>query len=314
MTAEKNTAAAVVAVAPLSDQWRKLAEQICPDADRFALEYAGEVSQRLGLSMFTSPAQIVLIGRYDSRVGKTVYRPQVTVDGRLALAVRTGKVVGLEGPHFTGPRSEWTDPVGQRVWIDVWDCKDEGAYPRAARYLIHIDRYTRPVNGTAPWLEFAQRDKNHKLLPLWARMPTTMLAKAALSLGLRRSGIENLPADIAVGYEGDTLEADPALAAGHGGETPVPAAGVPLPVPPGRDGTTEHHTVGQENNWLVCSCGQREATAWAMSVHRQQATGEPPDDVYDDSPESRGHVDDVQPASYDDPGRPFADPDPDPTA
>lgn len=31
----------------------------------------------------------------------------------------------------------------------------------------------------------------------------------------------------------------------------------------------EHRTVGQTNGWLICSCGHREATVWAMSLHRK---------------------------------------------
>jgi hypothetical protein len=287
----------------MSDRWRQLAVQLAPDAVEWELDYLGQVCTRLDLSPFTNPAQIVLIGRYDSRVRRIVHRPQVTVDGRLALAVRTGRVVGLEGPHFTGLRTEWTDLHGQRVWVDMWDCKDEGAYPRAARYLIHVNGYVLPVNGTAPWLEFCQRDKDGKLLPLWARMPTTMLAKTALSLGLRRSGIENLPADVPVDYEGD----GPDLTETGVGETPAPAEQLPVP---GRGGPNEHvlaDTPARRDGVLTCSCGAQFPTAWAFSVHKKDPIhgDQPPERVYDDSPESRGYDEDLQPASYEDPGRPF---------
>jgi hypothetical protein len=284
-------------VRPMSDRWRQLAVQLAPDAIEWELDYLGQVCTRLDLSPFTNPAQIVLIGRYDSRVGRVVHRPQVTVDGRLALAVRTGRVAGLEGPHFTGLRTEWTDLHGQRVWVDMWDCKDEGAYPRAARYLIHVNGYVLPVNGTAPWLEFCQRDSKGKLLPLWARMPTTMLAKTALSLGLRRSGIENLPADVPVDYEGDS----PVLAVPPG-ETPAPADQLPVP---GRGGPNEHQLADAKTaqDPYTCVCGEIFPTMAAFHAHRHAA--DPPEQVYDDSPESRGYDDDVQPASYEDPGRPF---------
>jgi hypothetical protein len=286
---------------PMSEQWRTLAEQLAPDATRFELDYFRQVAVTLDLSPFTNPAELVLIGRYDSRVGRIVHRPQITVDGRLALAVRSGRVVGLEGPHFTGPRDQWTHN-GERLWIDVWDCKDEGAYPRAARYLIHIAGYTFPVNGTAPWLEFCQRDSKGKLAPLWARMPTTMLAKTALSLGLRRSGIEKLPADIPVDYEGD----GPALTATAVGETPDPVAGETRPVPPGRGGPNVTHAMAdatRAQDPYRCLCGEVFQTIAAF--HRHATLDLPPEQVYDDSPESRGYDDDVQPASYEDPGRPF---------
>jgi hypothetical protein len=294
------TAPAVIAAG--SEQWRQLAERLAPGADRFDLDYLGQVCTRLELSPFTSPAQIVLIGRHDSRVGRVVYRPQVTVDGRLALAVRSGRVVGIEGPHFTGPRTEWTDSDGGRIWIDMWDCKDEGAYPRAARYLIHVAGWDLPVNGTAPWGEFRQTDNKGKLLPLWARMPTVMLAKTALSLGLRRTGIENLPADVAVAYEGDPDLAIPP------GETPAPAA-KPMP---GRGGTTDEHRIVSDARTqpMVCACGEMFDTAWAFGAHRNEHHhGEPPAELYDTSPESTGAVDADQEPSYADPddddSRPF---------
>jgi hypothetical protein len=194
----------VVRPAGQSDRWRVLAEKLAPNASRLDLDYFAEAAHHLGLTPFSSPPEIVLIDRYDSRVGRTVYRPQVTIEGRLALARRTGRVVGIEGPHYTGPRPDWTDQNGDRIWIDAWDVEDEGGYPRAARYLIHIAGDVVPTNGTAPWSEFAQHDKNGKLLKTWEQMPTTMLSKCALSLGLRRSGIEKLPADIPVDYEGDS--------------------------------------------------------------------------------------------------------------
>lgn len=299
----------VVRVAPLSDRWRTLAEQLAPDASRFELDYLGEVCKRHDLSPFTNPPQIVLIPRFDARLGRVIHRPQVTVDGRLALALRSGRVIGLEGPEFTGPRASWTDRDGRRIWIDMWDCKDEGAYPRAARYLIHVAGYTVPVNGTAPWLEFCQRNKQGRLLELWQRMPTTMLAKTALSLGLRRSGVENLPADMAVEFEGDTIDADPALPVPPTGETPAPADEGQLPVPSGRGGPTTHQMLAARTGQdpYVCTCGRVFHTMAAFHAHRPD--DRPPADVYDDLPESRGDVDDLQPASYEDPeadpGRPF---------
>jgi hypothetical protein len=298
---------AVNAVA--SEEWRQLAERLAPGADQFDLDYFAEVCARVELSPFTSPPQIVLIGRYDKRVKRTVFRPQVTVDGRLALAVRSGRVVGIEGAQFTGPRDLWTDDNGQRIWIDVWDCKDEGEYPRAARYLIHVAGWAKPVNGTAPWLEFKQLDNDGKLLPLWARMPTTMLAKSALSLGLRRAGIENLPTDIAVAYEGDPDLAVPP------GEAPAPPA--PLSTRAGRGGPNvalaAHRVIAGDakDPWIVCSCGERFNTVWAHAAHRNEEAGRTPEDVHDTAPESTGAVDADQDPSYanldteEDPERPF---------
>jgi hypothetical protein len=44
-----------------------------------------------------------------------------------------------------------------------------------------------------------------------------------------------------------------------------------------------HHTDRQENGWLVCWCGYKAATAWAMSVHRKQEAGLLPKEGPDES-------------------------------
>jgi hypothetical protein len=279
------TAAPDVLPGSSARQWQQLAEQLAPGATAFDIDYFAQVCMRVELSPFTSPPQIVLIGRHDSRLGRVVYRPQVTVDGRLALAVRSGRVVGLDGPHFTGPRTEWTDPHGQRIWVDMWDSKDESSYPRAARYLIHVAGWTIPVNGTAPWLEFAQVDSKGKLLPLWRRMPTVMLAKTALSLGLRRAGIENLPADVAAHFEGDP---DHDLAQTPGGEIPAPAA-----IPSGRGGANDLDTA-------VAGYSSEELLAAYERRWRREQT---PPDVTDSAPESA----DLEPVDDEDYSRPFGD-------
>lgn len=177
-------------------RWRQLATQLAPGATEPELEYFAEVCRRLELSPFTSPAQIVLIGRHDGRVDRVVFRPQVTVDGRLALARRTGRIVGIQGPEWTGKRDEWT-VNGVRRWTDVWDVEDN--IPRAARYFVHVAGDVVPVNGTVTWTEFCPRGKDGKPPLLWQAMPANMLAKTALSLALRRSGVEPSIGDIAVG-------------------------------------------------------------------------------------------------------------------
>jgi hypothetical protein len=262
----------VVRPAGQSDRWRVLAEKLAPNASRLDLDYFAEAAHHLGLTPFSNPPEIVLIDRWDKRLGRTVYRPQVTIDGRMAMARRTGKVIGIEGPHYTGPRQKWTDRDGQRIWIDAWDCEDEGGYPRAARYLIHILGDVVPVNGTAPWPEFCQHDKTGKLLDTWAQMPTVMLAKCALSLGLRRSGIEKLPADIPVDYEGDgseVLDRDDTLISESAGQDARAASAGDLgersrPV-------EDHHQLVAEpgDQWRTCSCGERFPTDAAFHAHKQ---------------------------------------------
>ena len=285
------------------NRWQQLvAEKIAPNATSLDIDYLAAVCRRLELSPFTSPAQIVLVPRYDARLKRQVFRPQVTVDGRLALAVRTGHVVGIEGPEFTGPREKWTRD-GQRIWTDLWDIGEEQRPPRAARYYVHVRDWTKPVNGTATWPEFMQTDSNGELLPLWRRMPSVMLAKSALSLALRRSGVEAFAADVAVAYEGDGETVDAAV------KTSVDTPGPDENPPPSGPGPHAAHRVisSTADGILTCACGQRFQNAWAWGVHRNQPDDRPPDELYDSAPESVGYDDDIQPGSYEDPGRPFTE-------
>ena len=162
-------------------------EQLAPTASDGELEFFAQVSKRLELDPFAG--HIVLIGRYDTRASRVVHRPQITAEGRHVLAERTGDLVGLDGPEWTGPRRD----DGTHVWVDVWD-DDEP--PHAARVLVHRKGWVAPANGTVRWKEFAQYDSRNKLLPTWARMPSHMLGKVAMSLALRRAFPGVVPTDI----------------------------------------------------------------------------------------------------------------------
>jgi hypothetical protein len=155
-----------------------LRDQIAPGASDEELAFFAQVCARLDLSPFAD--QIVLIGRWDKRAGRTVYRHQLTVAGRRTLAVRTGRLAGIEGPVWCGPRNE----AGDLEWRDVWDRDGD---PYCARVLVHVHGWHVPANGTAKWSEFAQYDSNGKPLPLWRSMPAHMLGKCAESLALRRA-------------------------------------------------------------------------------------------------------------------------------
>lgn len=59
-------------------------DQLAPSAPAGDLQWFAYVAEHLGLDPFRG--QIVLIGRYDKRAQRDVYRPQITVDGRRAIA------------------------------------------------------------------------------------------------------------------------------------------------------------------------------------------------------------------------------------
>jgi hypothetical protein len=158
-----------------------LREQIAPKANDDELHWLAAVSSRLDLDPIAG--HIVLIPRYDNRLGRDVHRPQITADGRLVLADRTGELEGFDGPEWTGPRNK----DGSHTWLEVWDDEDPEAMPYAARVFVHRRGRSLPANGTVRWREFVQTDKAGKPLSTWAKMPSHMLGKVALSLGLRRA-------------------------------------------------------------------------------------------------------------------------------
>jgi hypothetical protein len=153
-------------------------DQMAPDASDAELAYFIAAGNRLGLSPLAG--HIVLIGRYDKRLRRNVHRPQITIDGRRLIASRTGKLRGIEGPVWCGPRER-----GELIWREVWD--DDERYPYCARCLVYVDGWTMPANGTTKWSEFAQRDNAGALTATWRQMPSHMLGKVAESLALRRA-------------------------------------------------------------------------------------------------------------------------------
>jgi hypothetical protein len=87
------------------------------------------------------------------------------------------------------------------------------------------------------------------------------------------------------------------------GETPAPVAAAM----PGRGGTTQHEIADDDGTIFTCTCGAQFNSGGAYHRHRVEARhyDQPPDEVYDTSPESTGAVDADQEPSYEDPGRPF---------
>lgn len=180
-----------VAVMMTANALDTIRDQMAPGASDEELAYFGAVCNRLGLTPFAD--QIVLIGRYDNRLKREVYRHQLTVAGRRALADRTGRLAGIEGPVWCGPRNR----AGELEWRDLWD-EDEPPY--CARVLVHVHGWQVPANGTAKWSEFAVKNKDGGLAPMWRSMPSHMLGKCAESLALRRAFPDAIPPDVANGF------------------------------------------------------------------------------------------------------------------
>src|SRR5262245_42817663 len=73
-----------------------------PDATDVEVQYFAECSNRLDLSHFRE--ELALVGRWDRRQRRAVHRPIITVAGRRVIAHRTGRLRGVEGPMWAGPR------------------------------------------------------------------------------------------------------------------------------------------------------------------------------------------------------------------
>lgn len=181
--------------------------QLAPKASVAELRVFAQVAARLELDPFSG--QIALMPRWSTEVGRFVSRPTITVAGRRTIASRTGRLEGIEGPEWTGPRDE----VGELRWLDPWP--DEVGPPYAARVLVHVAGWKVPANGTAKWSEFHQVDNKGRLTPTWDRMPAHMLGKVAEAMALRRGFPEVAVAVDYAGYDLGALDPDDADAVGE---------------------------------------------------------------------------------------------------
>jgi RecT family len=167
-------------------------EQFAPAASRLELEYFALVCRHLDLDPWAG--HIYLIGRrqkvrdeHGRDVWRLVHKPQIAVAGRRAIASRTRRLVGIDGPYWCGPRR--LDPAGNKLpleWTDVWD--DDDSFPYAARVFVWPAGWRTPANGTVKWSEFAVYDdaERTRLGRFWKHSPSHMLGKVAESLALRR--------------------------------------------------------------------------------------------------------------------------------
>ena len=155
------------------DQMRLIREKLAPKADDADLSLFAALCQRTGLDPFRN--QIYLVGRWDSRLQKEVYRPQVSIDGLRLIAQRSGEIDGQDGPYWCGPDG---------AWRDVWLSPDR---PSAAKVTVFRKGCRAGFTGVATLTEYMQTGKDGKPSGLWGKMPSVMLAKCAESLAIRKA-------------------------------------------------------------------------------------------------------------------------------
>ena len=140
---------------------------ICKDLNKEELALFAQVCQSKGLDPFSN--QIYAIKRFQKNGGAKITF-QTGIDGLRAIAERTGEYEGQEDPA-------WYDSEGaiHYVWL-----KKEA--PSACRVGIFRKGITRPIRAIATITEFRVSTN-----PLWASMPSHMLAKCAEALALRKA-------------------------------------------------------------------------------------------------------------------------------
>jgi hypothetical protein len=164
-----------------------LRQQFAPKATDEELSYFAQVSRHLNLDPWSGHICLIPFGG--------LHRPVLTVAGRRWIAQRTGRLRGIVGPEWCGPRR--LDRDGRKLpldWMEVWD--DEDSPPYASRCLVYVADWDHPANGTVKWSESAQYSGKGELASMWARYPSHMLGKCAESLALRR-GFSEVQAAVA---------------------------------------------------------------------------------------------------------------------
>lgn len=176
---------ALLSIRPGQEFWdtkqiTALKDQMGLDEDVTNVELAGfmHLCQLRELDPFTG--QIHLVGRYDSRKGRKVYRSQTSIDGYRIVAQRSGEYAGQTAPEWCGADGQWTD-----VWLDE-------APPSAARVGVYRKGFEVPVYAVARWSSYAQTSKGGDPTPMWRKMPDLMLSKCAEALALRKAFPQDL--------------------------------------------------------------------------------------------------------------------------
>lgn len=154
--------------------------------------------QRTQLDPFTK--QIYLIGRWDGKEQRKVFRSQTAIDGYRVVAHRAGRRDHVELEYDD---TLWCGPDGD--WRDVWLAN----YPPAAAKVV-VRKNGKPFPAVATLTEYAAMDRNNNPTPMWRKMPATMLAKCAEALALRKA----FPHDLSGIYTAEEMEQADARGAG----------------------------------------------------------------------------------------------------
>lgn len=186
-----------------------LKRTVAKDTTDDELELFVHVANRFGLDPFAK--QIHCVKRFDGESGSKKMTIQTGIDGFRLIAERTGKTDGQDGPYWCGSDGKWMD-----VWL-----REEP--PAAAKVLVYRKGESHACVGVAKLSEYAQRTRGGDLNSMWRRMPTTMLAKCAEALALRKA----FPAELSGIYTNEEMsqaDAEPAATSPRSSRAASPAA------------------------------------------------------------------------------------------
>lgn len=166
-------------------QWNEqqidlIRSQIAPDLNDGELALYLQVCNRTGLDPFARQVYAI------KRAGQMTI--QVSIDGFRLVAQRSRRYHGQTAP-------QWHNGT---EWVDVWLSDDP---PLAAKIGVYLKDAPHPTWGIATLREYAQTDRGGRLTPMWRSMPSTMLAKCAEALALRKA----FPAELSGLYTTDEM-------------------------------------------------------------------------------------------------------------
>lgn len=151
---------------------------ICNGSTNDELALFLQQCKRTGLDPFARQIHAVF------RKGKMTI--QIGIDGLRLIAERTGEYDGQEGPFWCGRDG---------LWKDVWTADNA---PVAAKVVVFRKGCSRGFTGIARISEYSQPG------PMWERMPSTMLAKCAESVAIRKA----FPQELSGLYSTDEIAGD----------------------------------------------------------------------------------------------------------
>ena len=192
-------------------------------------------SVRTGLDPFAR--QIYMIGRWDSKSRGMKYTIQTGIDGYRLIARRAAdrarETLGYEDAQWCGEDGVWRD-----VWLS-------STPPAAARVVVIRNGQRFPA--TALWSEYVQTNREGNPTSMWARMSSTMLAKCAEALALRKA----FPQDLSGIYTTDEM-------AQAQNEAPAPE---PAPEPEPQPSRTRQRKAAQPEPEVVDAEPERASKA-----------------------------------------------------